>query len=95
MYYEVHYTPKDSEGPVYLFVLKRRSPFKAEYDGKAGEKAYEAYEMELYHSFGGANNTTPIFLSVMIDAKTGELREPPIVECPSDRPSHYLDFILE
>lgn len=91
---EVHYTPKSSAKPVYHFVFHRRSSLDEQYEGKAGEKAYEAYEKVLYESFGGNNLTTPIYLSVMIDAQTGALTDEVTIEFPGQSPTHFLDFIL-
>lgn len=91
---ELYYTPEQINKPVYHFLLSRHSLMQPEYLGSAGENAYNKYEKALFDAFGGESRSTPFYISIMIDAQTGELIEEPIVSYPPVE-NHYLDYFLK
>lgn len=92
LYAEALYESKQLGKPVYQFIFWRQNSSSP----KWMEKPWEAYEQEyltpLYALFGGIHST-PLTLSLRLDAKTGELTEPPVQVLP-DTKGQPLPFDL-
>ena len=82
------YQPNDMDHPVWFFYFERHSLL--ENNEYSNEKYYKKYEEKLRSMFGG---TAPICVGVVMNAMTGELEEPIMMDYPPVR-FHYADFIL-
>lgn len=89
---EILYIPTDIGKPVYHFLFGTLSPFRPEFEGKQGEKAYAKHEKFLDNYYKKFNKETLLYFSVLIDAKTGEAIEQPFINTEPATFGHYLDF---
>lgn len=82
LYLEVFYDSQEVGRPIYQFVYSREDCTA----GRFKEETWETYEQEylqpLYALWGGTNETTPYYISVRLDGKTGKLVEDPLIAFP-------------
>lgn len=94
-YAEVLYHSKDWGKDVYQFFFSRRP--RPDPGTTTDESAWDAHEQEylkpLYAMFGGENTKTPLYVSVRLDAGTGELIEAPQVVFPSTDARHEFTLM--
>jgi hypothetical protein len=82
VYLQVYYVSEELGKPVYQFAFSQKKSSSKEYFDKSWEYYEARYLNPLYAQFGGDNLTTPYFVSVRLDARTGEPIEKPFVEYP-------------
>lgn len=83
-----YYTLEDT--PVYFFYFERHSYFEAAY---STDKAMNQYLEALDAAFSAVEQQSPLRIGVLINAQTGKLVEPPMLDyVPTE--FHYLDFLI-
>ena len=80
---EAYLNPQDTGKPVYQFIFSRRKRTAEEMNGGAAGRAFDMYQKDFYAAFGG-QQSTPEFISVRIDARTGDVLEEPYIVYPED-----------
>lgn len=85
LYAQVSYQSKELGKPVYQFFFNRHNVSDPRYDDPKDSWAkYERdYLNPLYALFGGDNASTPLYVSVRVDAVTGEPTDDPQIVLPS------------
>ena len=76
--------------PIWYIYLEQHSWFEPEYESDA---AMNQYEKQLQKAFAEVNQEPPIKIGIVIDAFTGELKEPPMLDYIPEE-YHYLDFLI-
>ncbi len=76
---EIHYQSGELNKPVFHFIFAQKRHYWPEFEGKPFEVFEKDYLKPLYALFGGEDTLTPHYVSVRLDARTGELTEAPVV----------------
>lgn len=76
--------------PVYFFYYEQHSYFEPEYES---ERAMKRYEKQLEQIFSCIGQEAPQRIGILLDAKTGELIEPPMLDYAPVQ-FHYFDFLI-
>ncbi len=85
---QVYYISSQLGQPVYQFIFSRRSSAAPQYINFAWDVYEKQYLKPLYARFGGSEDSTPQYISVRVDAKTGSVLEEPNVQFPG---ADYVD----
>jgi hypothetical protein len=80
-YFEIYYISQELNKPVYAFAFSQLDVWNKKYNGD-WDYYEKNYLKPLYATFGGDNSSTPLFVTLRIDAKTGELIESVHMEFP-------------
>lgn len=76
--------------PVYFFYWERHSYMETAY---STDRAMNQYKAELNAAFASVEQAPPLSIGVLVDARTGEMMEMPMMDyVPSQ--FHYLDFLI-
>ncbi len=81
-YLQIYYHSEELDRDIYQFAFTQKSCFSKEYYDYTYEYFEKDYCTPLYALFGGDNASTPYYVSIRIDAKTGEVAETPWVQYP-------------
>ena len=76
--------------PVWFIYLEDHTWFEPEY---ASDAAMKKYKKQLGDAFAAVNQKPPIKIGIVIDAFTGELKEPPMLDYIPEE-YNYLDFLI-
>lgn len=76
--------------PVYFFYFEQHSYFEPEYET---DQAMKQYDDKLNRMFADVGQESPWSFGILVNAKTGELIEKPMLDYPPVQ-FHYLDFLI-